>query len=695
MPYAITIFVSAFLLFQVQPIIARFILPWYGGSPAVWSTSLLFFQVFLLMGYAYAHFIVRRLHTRQQVILHLALLGIALLLMPITPADALKPGGEDNPLLGILWLLGSTVGFPYLMISATGPLLQHWFDQTYHGKSPYRLYALSNLGSLLGLLTYPFLFERLFELPDQTLIWSASFGFFVVLCGWAGIVLFKAAPTRPEPKATAEPKNTFGFRRPAMWVGLAACGSTMLLATTNKLTQDVAVVPFLWVLPLSLYLLTFIIAFDSPRWYRRGLWIPLFVISAGLMAHLLNQDYNLNEWEIVYQVAAYSIGLFCICLVCHGEMVRLKPDPSHLTWFYLLVATGGALGGLFVNFVAPALFPGFWEFHIGLLITFCLCGYVIFKYNSWQPARLVKRLAVTGWIFLTINLAGFLYWHIDSYREGLVKVSRNFYGVLRVYELGAGSEYHLKALHHGRINHGLQFMAPAEEFTATSYYNAGSGIGRAIDYFPNRINRTLDQTRQTVSLRIGILGLGVGTIAAYCKPGDYFRFYELNPSVVTIAETDFSFLSYNGCDYDIVIGDGRISLERELAAGQAQKFDILAIDAFSGDAIPVHLLTLEAFEMYFRHLHADGIVAVHITNQHLDLRPVVFALARQLGKEMVLIKSRKFGEGIKSATWCLLTNNSAFLSQSTIGRHLVGSLERDSVIWTDNYSNLFQVLKHK
>jgi hypothetical protein len=580
------------------------------------------------------------------------------------------------------------------MISATGPLLQHWFDQTYRGKSPYRLYALSNVGSLLGLLTYPFLFERLFELPDQTLIWSVSFGFFVVLCGWAGIVLYKAAPVSPKPDNIPKHKTSLGVRKPLLWLGLAACGSTMLMATTNKVTQDVAVIPLLWILPLSLYLLTFVIAFDSPRWYKRRIWVPLFVLSMGLMAHLLNQDKNFEAWGIVTQIVAYSAGMFCICLVCHGEMVRLKPDPSKLTWFYLMVALGGAVGGVFVNFVAPALFLGFWEFHTGLLVTFCLCGYVILVYNSWQPTRLKKRLAVTALVFLVVNLAGFLYWHIDTYGSGLVKVSRNFYGVLRVYEENMGSDYHLKALNHGRINHGIQFLGPKVKFLPTNYFSTESGIGKAIQNFPKRIYSKPDPAAQQANdLRIGVVGLGIGTLAAYCQPGDYFRFYEINPDVSTIAETDFSFLGYKGCKYDIIMGDGRISLERELTTGQSQKFDILVIDAFSGDAIPVHLLTLEAFEMYFKHLTADGILAVHVTNRHLDLRPVVLALAQQLGKEMVLVKNRQSGALIASATWCLLTNNASFLGQPAIGRYLVNSLDRENVIWTDNYSNLFQVLK--
>lgn len=689
MPFAITIFVSAFLLFQVQPIIARFILPWYGGSPAVWSTTLLFFQVFLLLGYAYAHLIAERLITRHQVILHLGLLIIALLVLPITPTEAMKPDGEGSPLFGILYLLATTVGLPYLLISATGPLLQHWFDKTYRNRSPYRLYALSNVGSLLGLLTYPFWFERMFTVSDQTLIWSAGFGVFVLLCGWAGIVLYKSVGA--DERKDVVPQNTpsLGIERPLLWLGLAACGSTMLLAATNKITQDVAVVPFLWVLPLSLYLVTFIIAFDSPRWYKRVLWVPLFILSIGLMALLTNQPRNYQEWPITIQVVAYMTSLFVICLVCHGEMTRLKPESSKLTYFYLMVALGGALGGVFVTFIAPMLFRGFWEFHIGLLISFCLCGYVILKNNSWNPSRLVKWSAVAGWYLLLIPLAGLLIWEVRSIQTDLVEDSRNFYGVLRIYEQDIGNEDHRFELHHGRIKHGIQMVDPDLKYYPSSYFSLRSGIGLSVKYNPKRLNTG----NQDNTLRIGVVGLGVGTIAAYCQPGDYFRFYEINPTVTQIATTNFSYLGYKGCEYDVVHGDGRISLERELRNGQPQKFDILVIDAFSGDAIPVHLLTQESFELYFQHLNPDGILALHVTNRYLDLKPVVLGLAEQMGVDTLAAKGKTHRKLTNGSVWYLLTHNTAFKNHRNVRGKLVRETKTEKIVWTDDYSNLLQVLK--
>ena len=691
MPYAITIFVSAFLLFQVQPIIARFILPWYGGSPAVWSTTLLFFQVFLLLGYAYAHLIAERLTTRQQVVLHIGLLIIALLVLPITPDDAMKPDGEGSPLFGILRLLATTVGLPYLLISATGPLLQHWFYKKYQDRSPYRLYALSNVGSLLGLLTYPLWFERMFTVSDQTLIWSVGFAVFVLLCGWSGIVLYKSVGADEKKERAPQKTPSLGIERPLLWLGLAACGSTMLLATTNKITQDVAVVPFLWVLPLSLYLLTFIIAFDSPRWYKRVVWVPMFVLSIGLMALLLNQVRNFQEMEVTTQVLAYLASLFFICLVCHGEMARLKPDSSKLTYFYLMVALGGALGGVFVSFVAPVLFRGFWEFHIGLSVSFCLCGYVILKYSSWNPSRLVNRFAIAGWYLMLFPLAGLLIWEVNSTQTDLVGDSRNFYGVLRIYERDSGNEDHRFELHHGRIKHGIQMVDPDLKYYPSSYYSLRSGIGLSFKYNPKRLNPTNGDS----ALRIGVVGLGVGTIASYCQPGDYFRFYEIDPAVTQIAETKFSYLGYKGCKYDVIHGDGRISLEREFRNQQFQKFDILVVDAFSGDAIPIHLLTQEAFDLYFQHLNPDGILALHVTNRYLDLKPVVFGLASQMGINTFEARGKKHRKLTNGSDWFLLTRNSAFMTHRNIRGKLVRESKTEKIIWTDDYSNLLQVLKQK
>jgi len=787
--YASGIFLGAFLLFQVQPLIGKCILPWFGGGPAVWTTCMLFFQVLLLAGYGYAHWLSTRLPRRKQVIIHIALLAAAVATLPILPSARWKPHALADPTGSILLLLAASVGLPYLLLSSTSPLLQAWFTATRPGRSPYWLYALSNAGSLLALLSYPFVVEPGFALKTQGILWSLGFGLFAVVCSFTALRVRAAAvaargaaaptsappadaaaaadaPTGAEANAATEAATNAAAAAPPgpgarlMWMALAACGSVMLLAVTNQMCSDVAVVPFLWILPLAVYLLSFILCFQSARWYPRALWwVVLFVALGGIelarvvvrvpvtagfalfgtpnapseelaFAHglwklltgsgYLGADLDLSEpvsmllggvpWllsegvdvSLPGQVFGFTAALFACCMVCHGELVRLKPHPRHLTAFYLLVATGGALGGVFVSLVAPRVFPAFLELHIGLWLVcaFAMAAFWLDRkpHRGW-PRRWRTMLYLPAFAGLLAALGITLEKNAEDTLADSLVLTRNFYGVLRVSEYYRGMpEQHYYSLQHGRISHGSQFADDERRRWATSYYGPKSGVGLAIAGLRG------DGTKPQ---RIGVVGLGTGTIAAYARPGDHYRFYDINPAVLRIAQTWFHYLGDSrarGADVQVVLGDARLSLERE----PPQHFDVLALDAFTSDAIPVHLLTREAFDIYIhRHLRPGGVLAVHISNRYLDLEPVVLAQADYYGYRAVVVESKSDSEKkIDSATWVLLTKNEAFLASQPIREIIDGQANAAEegedprqpptarrVTWTDDYSNLFQVLK--
>ena len=684
-PITAGIFTSAWLLFQVQPMIARHILPWYGGGAGVWTTCMMFFQVFLLAGYAYAHLLARWLNPARQVVIHLLLLTLSLLLLPITLAESLQPDGSGNPVVEILMLLTLTVGFPYLMVSASGPLLQHWFTRAAPGQSPYRLYALSNAGSLIGLLSYPFVVEPVLTLAAQSYLWSGGYLLYVALCTWAALTLWRTPKLRRATPDQGDAGHT-GFGRRAMWVALAACGSVILLSVTNQVCQDVAVVPFLWVVPLSLYLISFILCFDSPRWYRRWIWMPFLAVTLVLLVVLLRRDYAEFEWPLIGQLAIYFSAMFACCMVCHGELVRLKPPASQLTSFYLMVSLGGALGGVFVNLVAPLIFDGFWELHLGLIATTVLAGISLLTDGDSCKSKLQLHGFQTGWALSLIVLSYFLWDHFGTQREHSIATSRSFYGVLNVYELDPDTDRHRYLLYHGRIEHGMQYQKKDRSRLPTAYYGLHSGVGVAIRRHPNYT---------TDPLRVGAVGLGIGIIATYGREGDDYRFYEIDPDVERTANQHFSYLSDSSARNTVILGDARISLQRELREGGSRQFDVLVVDAFSGDAVPVHLLTREAIDLYWQHLKPDGILAMHISNLHFDLSDVIRIHARNLGKQAIPVNADGSPVYGSASSWVLITDNSEFLSNPRVTGldYEFSHVEPREILWTDDYSNVLRVLE--
>jgi hypothetical protein len=696
MLYGITIFLGAFLLFLIQPVIGKYLLPWFGGTPAVWTTCMLFFQALLLGGYAYAHALARRWSLGRQAVVHAILAGASLLSLPAIPSQSWKVQDGHAPELHILGLLLLSIGAPYFLLSATSPLLQSWFSRIRPGSSPYRLYALSNLGSLLAIVLYPFFVEPALRLNLQAILWSWAYAGFVVFCIVASMraSLF-AVGAGPLPAAGGEtgPQREPGLPERVLWLGLPAVSCLVLLATTNQMCQDVAVVPLLWILPLALYLLSFILCFQYERLYRRRLFLPLLVGSLLWSCFVLQGSVFV---ALRSQILSYSLTLFAVCMVCHGELVRLKPAADHLTSFYLMVAGGGALGGAVVTVLAPILLTDYWEYHLGLVLTVLLVMVSLFR-DERGPLR--RGRPVWAWALMYLSAFALVFalaTQIRASMQNTVETARNFFGVLRVLDLYRDNPgRHRLTLMHGRIEHGFQFQDPEKRYWPTSYFGPDSGVGVAICFHPTR----LGNGRRRGPLRIGVVGLGTGTLASYGTEGDYFRFYEINPDVIRLSDRYFTYRRDSPARIDVVVGDARISLERERQFQEPQGFDILAVDAFSSDAIPVHLLTRECLQTYLYHLSPDGILAMHISNRYFDLSPVVRYMASlepARGMEALWVDARENEvQGTDSTDWILLTANRLFLADAEVRKYVTPWKDPilQPLVWTDDYSNLFSLLR--
>ncbi len=812
--FGVTIVLSAFLLFQVQPLIAKQILPWFGGSAAVWTSCMLFFQLALLAGYAWAHFLSEQ-PLKRQILFHVTLILVSLAVLPIIPSVRWKPAGGDDPLLGILGLLTATVGLPYFLLSATSPLLQSWYSRANGGAMPYRFFALSNAGSMAGLLTYPVLVEPNLTNHHQAWMWS---GGFIAFAAFFIVVAWRSRDARDQVTAQVGSASEAGtaptWQDKLLWTGLAACASALLLAVTNHMTQNVAAIPFLWVLPLSLYLLSFILCFDSDRWYKRGLFAKLAAVELGSMAYSMSEGGNFTNLKIA--VAMLSAALFVFFMVCHGELAHRRPRSRYLTSFYLMVSVGGAIGGLLVGFVFPYVLPALIDLPIILSLTAFLFVWLLWRDYSARPKEkdkadeflnqprdkfvMIVLLAgafafVIGRVVMSIYagapslLAGdwdapvlisiaaifvlYLLWrsrgdvdassqkrdivvtlllaaativalafnHNDKFLivndlpgalipAGLLTVylvwrsrdsfdnnslvcfvavgmafgltgymaretwnnigsarvlKRNFYGALVVYDqASAGDMGPVRVLRHGTINHGEQFLWPQNLRHATTYYAEKSGLGLAL--------RSL---RIEGNLNVGSIGLGAGTTAVYARPGDHYYFYDINPNVPIIATTQFSFLEHCYGKKEVILGDARLSLEDELRRGINRRFDLLSVDAFSGDAIPVHLLTREAYKVYWQHLQPDGVLAVHVSNLYLSLAPGVALAAEADGKQAMEINFDGDDDREESASeWVLVTSRKGFFDRDEI-KAVATKIDPIPGLreWTDDYSNLYKILR--
>jgi hypothetical protein len=692
--FAPIILLSAFLLFQTELIVAKYILPWFGGTPAVWNTCMLFYQSVLMLGYLYSHGLCSRVDSRTQARVHLRTLFVVLATLaitvafwgsPLTPAARWKYFLPETPVLHILLLLAMAVGVPFFLLSTTGPLLQHWFARSYPGRSPYRLYAISNLGSLLGLLGYPFLLEWLLPIRKQAWLWTALFTAFL------GLYALQTRAVAGRDDSTqdddpAEPRRPIRSGQSMQWIGLSTCASVMLLATTNLICQNLSSSPFLWVVPLCIYLLTFTICFESSRWYQRAVFFPLYFLSVGLITRLAM--YPESEVDAIRQMTAYCLLLFSVCMVCNGELERRKPPASQATPFYLSIGFGGALGGAFVVLAAPRLFHGFYEFHLavaaaGLVILQAAwsslpraeSGRLNFRWNLSLAGSAAAGFAALGALVMVFFL---LRMNLVEQARDIVHV-RNFFGEKRVFDKDG-----IRYLHHGAITHGGQYLAASVQSQPMLYYSPHTGIGMLLTNY-----RRISGRSESEPLRLGVIGLGSCGLAPYAAPGDTMRFYEIDPQVIQLSSGShpaFTFMQGSRGRIETVLGDARLNLEAEAARHDLQHFDVLIVDAFGGDAIPVHLLTSEAMGLYLEHLRGpDSVIAVHISNRVLDLTPVLRALAARWQSTF-----NHFGS-IGGINWVLLSRNPKILQDPALYRPF--HFSDAPVLWTDDYSNLLSVLK--
>jgi hypothetical protein len=664
-----TIVLGAFLLFQLQPIIAADILPWFGGSAAVWTVCILFFQTALLLGYAYAHVVGGDARPRAALV-HLALLVASLVVLPVVPSPRWKPHGDDDPALRLLALLTTTVGLPYFLLSTTGPLVQRWLVRRDPGAQPYRLFALGNLAALAALLTYPFVLQPRVGIGRQITWWSGAYAAYVALTAAVTFLALRAPATPDEDGPRAATPAFVGSQ--LAWVALSACPSVLLLAVTNHVTKNVAPVPFVWVFFLSVYLITFVLAFDHPRWYRPAIYRPLVVVAFAAACLALQPSTSLIG--VRGAIAAFGVVLFVCCMTCHGELASMKPHPRHLTRFYLMVALGGALGGAFVGLVAPRVFVTYFELPLAMVGSVVLVLVMLYRERPQDRRRRGRVVLVAPVIPLLVYLAVRARQIPAGTRVGV----RNFFGTLLAGDLADGPGPR-RLLWNGGVIHGVQFLDGNRRREPTAYYGRTSGVGRV-----------LARLGSGGPLRVGVVGLGAGVLAAYGRSGDYYRFYEINPMVVLFARSEFTFLGDDAAAIDVVVGDGRVELEGMRDA----PFDVLVLDAFSGDSIPVHLLTVEAFATYFTHIAPSGILAVHVSNAYLDLAPIAARVASALGRRAFLVTD----DGDPAFATC----RSVWVLVPAAGDLPLGPEFASAVpiapvsgveAWTDDYSNLLEAVR--
>ncbi len=663
--YSATIFLSAFLLFLLEPLIARRILPWFGGSAAVWSTCLVFYQTALLAGYLYARLLMRLARSRQAII-HLAVLAVSLPLLPIGPGERWRTASAAHPAWLIFAMLSVSIGLPFAVLSATSPLLQAWLSRN-EQRNPYWLFAVSNFASLAALFAYPLAIEPAFGTHAQRVGWSMAYVLFAALCAGAAW-LSRHDPARSMARGPEPPEQLPVLRKP-QWFLLAACGSMLLLSITNHIDENIAAVPLLWVLPLAIYLLSFVLTFGGFQIYRPALWTRLLAFALGVLGYAI---YNINSVQALQiSLPIFLAGLLVCCVFCHGELHRLRPEAEHLTSFYLVIAAGGATGAIFVGLLAPVLFDGVYELPLTLVLTALIALGLCWGSRVWALRLL--------WAGVTACMLAVTVANVKNYHEDALSLRRSFYGSLRVVQtphIGADQQ---RQLFHGTIEHGSEFLAPSRQRRPTTYYGPESGAG------------ILLRECYSAPKRVGIVGLGAGTLAAYGQPGDDFRFFEINPQIADIAQGLFFYLRESPARHEIRLGDGRLLLEQD----RSPAYDVLVLDAFSGDAIPVHLLTREAVSLYLRHLKRGGTIAFHVSNDFVDLAPVVKALATDAGYQAVLVHNHRNDDaGVLPSDWVLMTNNPGVLENASIRLHQqVIAMPVPVRVWTDDFNSLLPVLK--
>lgn len=755
--FCLTIFLGSLLLFAIQPMVGKILLPSFGGTSAVWTTCMLFFQGLLLLGYGYAHFLSGRLGPRWQVKLHLALLALVTIFLPMQARAAVAPAADDNPSLWLLWQLGWMTGLPFLVVSSNAPLLQRWYSVAAgdQGKDPYFLYAFSNAGSLLALLAYPLLMERSMGLTAQSSVWTAGFALLAICfsaCGWfvfRGAAQGSAADVSATTVVSEPPLS---WRQRWNYIGLAAIPSSLMLGVTTFVTTDAGSVPLLWVVPLGLYLLTFILGFARRQLLPHASMVRTLPHLVLLVALLLLINPANSAWRLV---PAHLLTFFVVAMVCHGELARLRPGSQRLTEFFFLLSVGGVAGGLFNAVVAPLLFSNVLEYPLVLVLA-CLMhyqpgtvavtgkGWVAVARRVWRPVLVATYLILVGRTLVSAELsnivavfylgmvmgAGFfrlaperqirfvgglatLLFAVGLYisERNVISIERGFFGVIKVKE---DAKSGVRLLVHGTTVHGIQQLS-GDPTTPLSYYHWTGPVG---DLFRH--------AQLPAAARVAVIGLGAGSIASYATPGQQFDFFEIDPLVCQYASDPrmFAFLSQSAGKCRIELGDARIRLKHQLdqrLAGKQQlpvrqvsrttgereepgnagekRYDLMVLDAFSSDAIPCHLMTREAFAIYLESLQSEGMLAVHISNRFLDLEPLCAALAADAGLQArirfdLCETDADCPHGKKSSIYVVMSRNQEFLKRiSASGEWRELNSRPDLQIWTDDYSSIFDVLR--
>jgi hypothetical protein len=762
--YSVTMFAGATLLFVVQPMVGKMILPLLGGTPAVWSTCMVFFQAALLGGYAYAHASTAWLGVRRQMLLHLALLALPLAVLPLAVNPALLHGGESNPVLDVLLLLSLSVGLPFLVVSATAPLIQKWFTHTGHpaARDPYFLYAASNLGSMLALLGYPTLIEPRLHLRGegwltQTRLWSLGYLALALLIALCMLALWRRGPATSEAEpdrltvAEAPPEPPPSWTQYLRWIVLAFVPSSLMIGATTYVTTDIAAVPLLWVMPLAIYLLSFILAFGRWPAVLHRLVVAATVPVVLVVFFLILSGFKQRIWITVLW---HFLLLFLVALACHGELALTRPSSRHLTQFYLLISVGGVLGGLFNALVAPLIFRSLVEYPLVMALACLLVGGPR-PPRSWGPravvAAIVLALAVgltalilysdliavrldtafftrlfkvpsaivAEWVTpielkinkvlgygvplfalfflrrrplaLTLSLIAVLLVgdFVDARNGNQILETRSFFGVLRVTRDNELSGY--TELWHGTTLHGRQSLDPKRRLEPIAYYHRGSPVALVMD----------ELERRSTVIHVAVIGLGTGTMAAFARPGDIITFYEIDPKVRDIATNRFYFgyvpeAISRGATIRIEMGDARIRMDQVRRERPGERYDLIVVDAFSSDAIPVHLLTREAFRLYFDMLSVRGLLVLHLSNRYLSLEPVVANLAEdaQLGGRLLRHDLNPAAEGATSSTWAVLARTPGAFGDLTHDPGWTAAKLETSPrvgVWTDDFHNLLRI----
>ncbi|MBI5004403.1 fused MFS/spermidine synthase [Candidatus Kaiserbacteria bacterium] len=684
MLYAVAIGLSALLLFAVEPMTVKHLLPWFGGSSEVWATSLVFFTAMLFVGYLYVYLLSRR-PFRQQTIVHFYMIVIAVCatLFSLYQWHSIYPpldwtiSSAAAPAINVLKALLFAIGAPFFFLSTTGPLLQYWYGISTR-KDPYILYALSNTGSLAALVGYVFLAEPYSTLTVQSSIWAALF----IACAAINIVIavrfYREAGKHTAKNLLvvhegAKDSHRISWRLYLAWVWYGALPAFMLVATTVEITQKIAPVPLLWIVPLMIYLLAFILAFAG---IGRSIFIPLAFLVASIIAYSYA---SASYVSIVNGTFAYLTLLFFCGLGCAAQLYRLRPSTAGLPFFYLLLSLGGMIGTLCASILAPLIFTDFWEFPLGIALSAGVAVYLIDE--DLFPRILDPRKIMLTKILATAMVA-YLFAGIIFVSDEYTSVrSRDFYGSVQVQFGGQWT-----ALMHGATLHGLQLADKDQKYLPTTYYVPQSGVGRSIQY-----ERDVHKGK---SIRVGIIGLGTGTMAAYCRAGDTFVFYDIDPQVIDLAGKYFSYLAH--CAGSAVRqGDGRILLEQERRTGDLGRYDVIVIDAFSDDTIPVHLLTEQAVDLYAAHMHAsDSIIAVHVSNRYLDLAPIVLRLAAQIGMNATVISDNgRSGAGGSPSEWVLLSKDPSVFRAEVFAGGNSSIPQASAEVWTDEFTSLVPVLQ--